>query len=225
MLPRMIVRSLVGVALFGLLLFLPAGTLAWPQAWVFTVLFIGCGLAIGVWLAKTDPDLLAERMKSPVSAEQKPRDRAVMGALLLAFWGWFVFMAIDARRTGWSHVPLWAQILGAVFIVGAFCGWAQVLRANSFASVTVRLQGERSQTVISSGPYAIVRHPMYAYAILLLIGAPLLLGSLWGLLGNVLFIPLLALRALGEEALLMEGLAGYRDYASKVRFRLLPRVW
>lgn len=225
MLLKMVVHTLAFVVLLGLLLFLPAGTLAWPQAWVFMALFIGCSEAIGVWLKKSDPALLAARMKSPLSADQKPSDRAVMGAILVVFCGWFVFMAIDARRFGWSHTPLWAQALGAALIVGAFYGWIGVLRANSFAAVTVRLQKERGQTVISTGPYAVVRHPMYSYAVLLMIGAPLLLGSLWGLLGVVVLLPLLAARALGEEVMLMDGLPGYREYAAKVRFRLLPGVW
>ena len=222
---KMIAHSLAFAALLALLLFLPAGTLAWRQAWVLMALFIGCSEAIGVWLKKSDPDLLAARMKSPFSADQKPSDRAVMGAILIVFCGWFVFMAIDARRFGWSHTPLWAQTLGAALIVGAFYGWIGVLRANSFAAVTVRLQKERGQTVISIGPYAVVRHPMYAYAVLLMIGAPLLLGSLWGLLGVVVLLPLLAARVLGEEVMLMDGLPGYREYAAKVRFRLLPGVW
>jgi protein-S-isoprenylcysteine O-methyltransferase Ste14 len=217
--------QLAFTVLLGLLLFLPAGTLAWPQAWVFIALFVGCSEAIGVWLKSSDPDLLAERMKSPISADQKRGDRAVMGALLVAFCGWFVFMAIDARRFGWSHTPLWAQALGAALIVGAFYGWVTVLRANSFAAVTVRLQPERGQSVISTGPYALVRHPMYAYAVLLMIGVPLLLGSLWGLLGMVLFLPLLAARVRGEEIMLLKGLPGYREYATKVPFRLLPGVW
>ncbi len=207
------------------LLFLPAGTWAWPQAWIFLAIFCGCGFAIGVWLLKTNPDLLAERMKSPISPDQAARDRAVIIAIVLCFFAWFVFMGLDARRFGWSHTPTWAQVLGVLLIIGAFCGWAQVLRANHFASVTIRLQKERAQTVISSGPYAVVRHPMYSYALLLLIGAPLLLGSLWGLLGLAVFVPLLALRIFGEEAMLMDGLPGYRDYATKVRFRLLPGVW
>jgi protein-S-isoprenylcysteine O-methyltransferase Ste14 len=164
-------------------------------------------------------------MKSPMSADQKPRDRAVMGAISVAFFGWLVLMALDARRFGWSHTPLWAQALGAALILGAFYGWVGVLRANSFTAVTIRLQPERGQTVISTGPYAVVRHPMYAYALLLMIGAPLLLGSLWGLLGLVLFIPLLAARTLGEEIVLMDGLPGYREYAAKVHFRLLSGVW
>ena len=225
MLAKMIVRSLLGGVLLGLVLFLPAGTLAWPEAWLFIALFIGLGGATGVWLWKTDPDLLAERMKSPVDASQRPHDRVLMAAILLLFWGWFIFMALDARRFGWSTAPAWAEALGAVLIVVAFAGWAQVLRANHFAAVTVRVQAERHQTVITTGPYAVVRHPMYAYALLFMAGTPLMLGSLWGLAGLALFIPLLAARALGEEAILIDGLSGYRAYAGKVRFRLLPGLW
>jgi protein-S-isoprenylcysteine O-methyltransferase Ste14 len=222
---KAVVQNLAFTILLGLLLFLPAGDLAWPQGWIFLVLFVGCSQATGYWLLKTDPELLAERMKSPLSADQRPRDRLVMGVIGLFMCAWLVFMPLDARRFAWSHTPPWAQAIGAALIVGAFCGWVGVLRANSFAAVTVRLQEERGQTVISTGPYAIVRHPMYAYAVLLFIGAPLLLGSLWGLLGAVIAMPLLAARVLGEEALLMDGLPGYREYAAKVRYRLLPGVW
>jgi protein-S-isoprenylcysteine O-methyltransferase Ste14 len=151
---KMVAHSLAFAALLGLLLFLPAGTLAWPQAWVFMALFIGCSEAIGVWLKKSDSDLLAARKKWPISADQKFSDRAVMSAILVVFIGWFGFMAVDARRCGLSHKPLWAQALGAALIVGAFYGWVGVLRANSFAAVTVRLQEERGQAVISTGPYA-----------------------------------------------------------------------
>ena len=221
----MVAQNLAFMGFLGLLLFLPAGTLAWPQAWVFLALFDGCTLAFGLWLRKIDPDLLAERMKSPLSADQKPRDRAVMGAVMVGFAVWLVFMALDARRFGWSHVPLWAQALGAVLIVAAFYAWAGVMRVNSFAATRVRLQQERGQTVIATGPYAVVRHPMYADAMLLMVGAPLLLGSLWGLLGAALLMPLLAARILGEEAMLLDGLPGYREYAAKVRWRLFPGVW
>lgn len=220
-----ILQSVAGLALSALLLFLPAGTLAWPQAWVFLALFYGCSEATGVWLLRKDPALLAARMKSPMAAGQAPRARAVMLAILVAFPSWIVFMALDARRFGWSHTPAWAQALGAGLIAAAFWGWVGVLRANSFAATTIQLQADRGQTVITTGPYGVVRHPMYAYAILLLLGAPLLLGSLWGLAGLLLFIPLLAARALGEEALLLAGLAGYADYARKVRFRFLPGIW
>jgi protein-S-isoprenylcysteine O-methyltransferase Ste14 len=222
---EMIARSVGFAVVLGVLLFLPAGTLAWPQAWVFIILFNGSGLAVGVWLMKADPGLLASRMKSPLSREQKERDRAVMAVLLGIFCGWFVLMALDARRFSWSMTPLWAQVLGAVLISVAFLGWIWVLQANSFAAVTIGLQRERGQAVISSGPYARVRHPMYSYSLLLMIGAPLLLGSLWGLIGLLLFVPLLAARIVGEEAVLRDGLAGYPEYVAKVRFRLVPGVW
>jgi len=222
---RAVFQNVLLNAFLCLLLFLPAGTLAWPQAWIFLAIFNGCSQAIGVWLLKTNPELLAERMKSPFGADQRPRDRLVIVAIMLFLCVWLVFIGLDARRFGWSHAPLWTQAIGAALIVGAFYGWVGVLRANSFAAVTVRLQKERGQTVISTGPYAVVRHPMYAYAIPLLIGVPSLLGSLWGLLGIVLAMPLLAARTLGEEALLMDGLPGYREYAARVRFRLLPGVW
>jgi protein-S-isoprenylcysteine O-methyltransferase Ste14 len=208
-----------------LLLFGPAWTFAWPQAWIFLLIFDACSLAVGLWLRKANPALAADREKSPLGANQAPRDQAVMAAILLFFVVWLAFMALDARRLHWSHTPVWAQAVGAALIVATFAGWAQVLAANSFATTTVRVQDERGQTVISTGPYAVVRHPMYAYALLLLIGTPLLLGSLWGLLGAVFALPLLGARALGEEAVLIDGLAGYRDYAARVRFRLVPGVW
>jgi protein-S-isoprenylcysteine O-methyltransferase Ste14 len=220
-----LLRNLITLAVIIGLLFLPAGTLRWPQGWIFLALLIGCSLALGLWLRRTDPALLAERMKSPFSPDQALRDRLVMGAILLAFATWLGFMALDARRFAWSHVPPWAQWLGAVLILGAFIGWVAVLKANSFASVAVRLQPERGQRVISTGPYAVVRHPMYAFALLLMLGMPLLLGSLWGLFGVVLLAPLLAARVAGEEAMLNAGLPGYREYAARVRYRLLPGLW
>lgn len=220
-----IVQAIGGAVSAGLLLFLPAGTLAWPQGWAFLILFWVASEAQGVWLLRHDPELLAARLQSPLSPDQAPRDRVVMVAILVCFLGWFVFMALDARRFGWSHTPPWAQALGAALLVAAFWGWFLVLRANSFAATTVRLQAEREQSVVSTGPYAVVRHPMYAFTLLFMVGAPLLLGSLWGLAGLVLFIPLLAARTLGEEALLRRGLPGYADYARRVKFRLAPGIW
>lgn len=225
MLRGMAVHSLGLATALGLLLFPPAGTLAWARAWTFIALFVGCSEATGAWLIKHNPDLLAARMESPFRSDQRPRDRVVMGAIMVAFCGWLVFMALDAERFRWSHTPIWAQALGATLIVGAFRGWLGVLRVNSFAATTIRVQSERSHHVVSSGPYAVVRHPMYAYALLLIIGVPLLLGSLWGLLGTIVFVPLLMARVLGEEATLLKGLPGYRAYTAKVRVRLLPGLW
>lgn len=191
----------------------------------YLILFSAYGLVTGLWLLKSDPDLLAARMRSPVSSDQRPSDRAIVTVLLIVFCAWFIFIALDARRYGWSHAPLWAQGLGAALVLWSFWGWTTVLRANSFAAVNVRAQDERNQTVISTGPYAAVRHPMYAYCIPFAAGTPLMLGSLWGLLGLIPFFAVIVVRLLGEEVVLREGLAGYPDYAAKVRFRLVPGIW
>jgi protein-S-isoprenylcysteine O-methyltransferase Ste14 len=223
--PRIIVQSITGAAISALLVFAPAGRLAWPQGWAFLILFFLGSELPGLWLLRHDRGLLEERMRSPLEADQTPRDRAVVIAILIAFAGWIVLMALDAGRFGWSSTPAWAQALGAALMIAAFWGWFAVLRANSFAVTTIRLQAERGQIVVATGPYAIVRHPLYASTLLFMLGAPLLLGSLWGLAGLAVFIPLLGARAIGEEALLLHGLPGYADYARKVRFRLLPGIW
>ena len=146
-------------------------------------------------------------MRPPLGDNQRTRDRAIMGVTLLVFAAWLVVMGLS-KRFGWSHVPLWAQTLGAALIALAFWGFALVLRTNSFASVVIRVQGERGQTVASTGPYAVVRHPMYACGLLMMVGPPLLLGSLWGFAGLIVFLPLLAARSVGEEAVLTVGLPG-----------------
>jgi protein-S-isoprenylcysteine O-methyltransferase Ste14 len=225
MLRRMLAQTLISIAILAAMLFVPAGTFDWPPGWALILLFVGCGQVTGLWLMRTDPELLAARMKSPLSRAQKGSDRAVMAAIFVVFCLWLIFMPLDARRFGWSHTPLWVQVLGAFLILVAYVGWGTVLKANSYASTEIRVQKERGQKVISDGPYAIVRHPMYAYVVPMMVGTSLLLGSLWGLLGVVLILPLLAARALGEEAMLFEGLPGYREYSEKVRFRLLPGLW
>jgi protein-S-isoprenylcysteine O-methyltransferase Ste14 len=223
---KIVIQNLsIVVVVIGPLLFIAAGAMDWPQAWVFLAVFFGCGLGSGFWLLKTNPELLAERMKSPLRDNQRPRDRAVTGVLYAALCVWLVLIALDARRFGWSSVPTWAEAIGGVLVVGAFYGWSRVLRENSFAVTSVRLQPKRGQFVISTGSYAIVRHPMYAVAIAAFIGTPLMLASFWGLLRVLVFMPLLALGALGEEAILAHGVPGYREYAARVRFRLVPGLW
>ncbi len=218
------IRALLSNVAMAALLFGSAGTLAWPEAWAFLAIFDGCGAAIGLWLRRTDPALLAERMKSPFSADQRSSDRAVMGAIVFLFCAWLVLCGLD-RRLRWSDLPIWVEIIGAVIVCVAFYGWVGVLRTNSFAAVAVRVQPERGQTVVSTGPYAVVRHPMYGWALLFLAGIPLLLGSAWGLLLIPVAAGLLAARAIGEEEVLRQGLPGYSDYASRVRFRLVPGLW
>jgi len=220
-----VLKSFVSAGVMALLLFWPAGTLAWPQGWLFLLLFNACSVATGIWLWTTDPDLLRERTKSPWSGgaeAARPADHGCHPRRIGALAG-----VQRLRRAPFRLVscPGRVQALGAVLIIGAFLGWATVLRVNHFAATQIRLQRDRGQVVISAGPYAVVRHPMYGYALLLLVGTPLLLGSLWGLLGVTVAVPLLGARALAEEALLADGLPGYRDYAEKVRYRFVPGIW
>lgn len=225
MIAKVLIQSLLGALFFALVLFIPAGTAAWPEGWAYLVLFSILSLATAFWMLRTDPALLAARMRSPLAGDQRPRDRAIAAVLFAVCIAWYVFMALDARRFEWSHVPIWLEVVGAVLVVWSFWGWITVLRANSFAATTIEVQKERSQSVISTGPYAFVRHPMYAYCIPFAIGTTLMLGSLWGFVGMIPFFLLIGARTLGEEAVLREELAGYRDYAERVRYRLLPGVW
>ena len=223
--PGTIAQSLALNLILILLLFGGAGTLAWPEAWIFIVVFNVGTQATGIWLARHDPELLAERRKTPADRGQKPRDRVAMAGLLVVTAAWLVLMAFDARRFAWSHVPVRLEAIGALLIIVVFFAWIGVLRANSFASARVRLQPERGQTVATTGPYAFVRHPMYSYTLLFLLGLPLLLGSLWGIPMALVFVAMLVTRTVGEEKMLNDGLPGYREYAARVHYRLVPGVW
>jgi protein-S-isoprenylcysteine O-methyltransferase Ste14 len=222
---RLIRKSLVGLAIMLVLLFVPAGTLAWPAAWIFLIEFGLASTLITRWLQRHNPALLEERMKPLIQREQKPWDRRLMTAFLVLWCAWFVVMSLDAARFGWSHVPLWLQALGAVAIAIAMYIVFLIMRTNSFAVPVVKIQAERGHRVISDGPYAIVRHPMYGGTLLLVLGIPLLLGSWWGLALAPIIILLFAVRAVLEERTLMAELPGYTDYAARVRHRMVPGVW
>ncbi len=213
------------LAFTGLFLFVPAGDWRWPSGWAFMAEFALSSYAITLWLAWVDPKLLEERMRPPIQRDQRPWDRLFMVAAMIIFYGWMALMALDARRLGWSHMPAAVQTFGAVLMPLGFCMVGRVFKENSFAAPVVKIRRERSQVVISTGPYRLVRHPMYASAIVSLIGMALLLGSWWGLAALPLLVGGIGVRAIGEERVLREGLAGYNDYAKRVRYRLLPRVW
>jgi protein-S-isoprenylcysteine O-methyltransferase Ste14 len=144
---------------------------------------------------------------------------------LPVFIGWLVLCALDARRLGWSQVPLWVEAIGAVLIALCMIGVWQVYRFNTFAAPQVRVQVERQQRVITDGPYRIVRHPMYAAALLMFVGTPLLLGSWWGLLAVPVGAVGIGIRAVGEEHMLRQELPGYEEYTRHVRFRMVPGLW
>jgi protein-S-isoprenylcysteine O-methyltransferase Ste14 len=209
----------------GLALFLAAGTLAWPAGWAFLILFLVFTLAISTWLLRTNPGLLTERMTGLAQPNQKPWDRVFYLIINLYFVLWLVSMPLDAVRFGWTHMPGWLQGLGAAVLLASFPLFFLVFQANPYLSPAVRDQSERGQRVVSSGPYRVVRHPMYATAILFLEGTALLLGSWVGVLLGLVMVAGIAYRAVQEEAELKEELEGYEEYMQEVRYRMIPYVW
>jgi protein-S-isoprenylcysteine O-methyltransferase Ste14 len=217
------VKVLAWIALLAALILWPAGTLAYPGGWWFVALFGLGSLAMTSWLAKHDPRLLRERMAAPVQRDQKPWDRVFLVSFMLGFVAWLVFMSWDAARTGFTAVPSWLQALGGIGIVLYMLGGWWTFRENTFAAPVVKVQ--EGQKTIDTGPYAIVRHPMYASGLLFFLGLPLLLGSWLGLCLSALFILACAWRAVREENALRAELRGYEDYTARVRYRFIPYVW
>jgi len=224
MIAKLLLQNTIVVIAMGALLFAAAGSLDWPAAWVMLIVSAILGPACGLWLAKTDPALLAERMRPTFQANQPAADKIFMLIFFLALLLWLVAIGLD-RRANASDVPLLLQALGlAMYLLSiAFIMW--VFRENSFAAPVVKVQAARHQRVISSGPYAFVRHPMYSGVMLYFLGIPLLLGSWWGVALAPVFTLLFAIRARIEERALIEGLPGYADYAERVRYRLVPGLW
>jgi len=224
MIAKLLLQNTIFVVALGALLFASAGTLDWPAAWVFLAVSAILGPACGLWLAKTDPALLAERLRPTFQADQPAADKKFMLTFVLVMLIWLVAIGLD-RRAHASGVPLVLQALGlALYLLStAFIMW--VFRENSFAAPVVKVQAERHHRVISSGPYAFVRHPMYSGIVLFFVGVPLLLGSWWGVAIAPVFAVLFAIRARIEERALVEGLPDYADYAARVRYRLVPGLW
>ena len=224
MIAKLLLQNLIWIVAMAALLFVPAGTLHWPAAWVFLGTIAVLGMSCGLWLAKTDPALLAERMRPMMQSDQPAADKKFMLTFGFVALIWFLAIGLD-RRYQASDVPLALQALGWAMLVlsTGFIMW--VMRENSFAAPVVKLQTERGHRVVSTGPYAWIRHPMYSGTILFFVGAPLLLGSWSGLAMAPLFIVLFAIRAEIEERALIAGLPGYADYTARVRYRLVPGLW
>ena len=222
---RVLAIQIAGMfVVFAAALFLAAGTLAWFAGWVFLALFFGFVIAISLWLLKNDPALLRERMAGFRIAE-KGWDRVILAIMHVLFFAWLVVMPFDAMRFQWSQIPAWLRIIGVLLLLGSFVLLFLTFRENSYLSPVVRVQGERGQHVISTGPYRHVRHPMYAAALLLFVGTTMLLGSWYGLFLSVLLEVIIARRAVLEERTLREELPGYDAYLTKVKYRLLPYIW
>jgi len=213
---------LIGFIVLGALLFLPAGTLNYWQAWVFILVFAISTNMIGVYLALKDPALLERRKKFGPGQEQSPAQKIIISLAVLSFLGLFVFCALD-HRFGWSPVPAIVSVLGDVLVaLGLFIDLL-VFRENSYGGSTI--ETVEGQKVISTGPYALMRHPMYVGVLIMVIGVPLALDSWWGLAILLISIPVLMWRILDEEQLLKKDLPGYLEYTQKVHYRLVPYLW
>ncbi|TGQ54080.1 isoprenylcysteine carboxylmethyltransferase family protein [Mesorhizobium sp. M1C.F.Ca.ET.193.01.1.1] len=224
MIAKLVFQTFVWFGIMGALLFVSAGTLHWTGAWVYMVVMVGLSLTMGVALARRDPGLMNERLRPPIQKTQTAADKILLSILLLGIFGWLALMGLDVRF-GWSPVSIGVQVIGAlILLVGIWICYLTMLE-NSFAAPVVKIQDERGQKVITTGPYSYVRHPMYAGAILYFAGTALLLGSWLGLVLVSVFIVLLAIRTFIEEKTLRTGLRGYDDYAANVRYRLIPMVW
>ncbi len=222
---KLIVKIVIWFGLMGVLLFGSAGTIAWTAAWLWLLEWAACGVWIGLWLAREDPGLLAERLAPLAQREQQAWDRVFMLCVSVGFCAWLCLMGIDAVRMSWSRVPLWLSVLGAVAIFVDIYATRAVFAANRYAAPVVKIQRERGHTVSDSGPYGYVRHPMYGFALLFLVGTPLMLGSWWGLACVPFMVVGLGYRAVREEETLAENLPGYRAYLDRVRYRFVPGVW
>jgi protein-S-isoprenylcysteine O-methyltransferase Ste14 len=217
-----VMNFLVGVIAFGVMIFLPAGTLNYWQAWVVIVIFMGLTSATGVYFSIKDPALVQRRQQAGPAAEQSRGQKIFITAGYLANIAMLVVSGFD-HRFGWSHVPTLVALAGDVLVVLSSVMYFIVYQVNSFAASTV--QTFVGQRVISTGPYALVRHPKYVGDMLLVIGVPLALGSWWGLAVTMLVLPALVWRILDEEKLLKKDLPGYTEYTHKVRYRLVPHIW
>jgi protein-S-isoprenylcysteine O-methyltransferase Ste14 len=204
------------------LLFALAGTLDYWQAWTFLAVYFAWSLVITLYLMKKDPELLQRRMRGGPTAEKETVQKIIMSFTSLGFIGLLVIPALD-HRFDWSQVPPYAVLAGDGLVVFGWLVIFFVLRENTFSSAIIELAPD--QTVISTGPYAVVRHPMYAGALVMLFGMPIALGSKWGVLVTVATTPMLIWRLLDEEKFLAKNLPGYAEYQSSVRYRLVPGVW
>jgi protein-S-isoprenylcysteine O-methyltransferase Ste14 len=204
------------------LIFGAAGDLWFWQGWAFLAVYFAASALVTLFLIARDPALLERRLKGGPTAEKEPAQRLIMVFMSLGFVALIVIPGFD-HRFGWSQAPAIVAVAGDVLIVAGFFAAYRVFKENSFASATIGVA--QGQTVVSTGPYAIVRHPMYAGAFLYLLGTPLALGSYWGLSALALMAPILIWRLVDEERVLEQSLSGYSDYKRKVRWRLLPGVY
>ena len=216
---RALIKYLFGLFFVAALLFLPAGSLGYGNAWLFLGLLFIPILILGVVLLIKAPDLLEKRISAK---EKEDTQKGVVAVSALLFVAGFVIAGLDFRF-GWSSVPAWCVIASSVILLISYALYAEVMRENAYLSRTVEVQ--ENQTVVDTGLYGIIRHPMYAVTLWLFLAIPVVLGSWWSLLCFAPYIVVIVIRIRNEEKVLEEGLDGYSDYIKRVKYRILPFVW
>lgn len=223
--PRLLRRTTISTVGFFLvlavILFLPAG-IGWRKGWLFFLVLLACMILSARYLWRKNPEIFVARSK--IHKGTKSWDKALLSLILASFFAVFAVAAFDARY-GWSALPVWFVVLGYILLALGFILSTRVYAVNRFAEPSVRIQSDRGQTVVDTGPYAIVRHPLYIFGIFLMAGMALALGSYWALVPVAAGSIVIVVRTVLEDRMLQNELEGYKEYASRVRYRLIPGVW
>ena len=214
-----LIKYILGIALVGALLFLPAWTLNYPYGWFFIALLFAPMLLVGIVLFIKSPELLSRRLDSK---EKESAQKGVVALSGLIFPAGFILSALDFRF-GWTSVPLWLTVIAALLFLIGYALYAEVMRENAYLSRTVKV--EDGQTLISTGLYGAVRHPMYLATLFMFLPIPLILGSVIGLIPFALYPAVIIARIINEEKILTRDLSGYAEYKTKVKYRLIPFIW
>jgi protein-S-isoprenylcysteine O-methyltransferase Ste14 len=221
-----IIYSIITFLFFPALILLLGGNWRWIEGWIFGLWLDAMILSVVIYMYLKDPALLTERAQAPGSQNQKPWDKYLLTAIYLLALAWLIIMPLDAERFGWSSIfPMWLKVLGGVALIPALYLIYRPTVENTYLSTLVRIQTDRKQHVISTGVYGFVRHPLYLGCLLMMLGAPLLLGSIYGLIITLIGLIAIVSRIIGEEKMLVDELEGYEDYKKKVTYRLIPFVW
>ena len=221
---RVAARVVLFVTMLPAILLGSAGTIRWTEAWIYTATYLSFAVPTITWLGRHNPVLLEDRMTF-MKPTVRRWDKALMLGALPIYAAFLVVPGLDAVRFRWTAVPVAAQAAAFAALAGSFAVLFLVMRENTFLSRVVEIQKDRGHHVISTGPYAVVRHPMYAAVIVMYLATPLALGSLWGVLPAAACGVVLVVRLLREETTLAAELDGYSDYEHRVRYRLCPGIW